>query len=85
MNDDRSSSIKHLKITRFGEKLRTLRERRSMSLAELATVPGYSSSQQVSHLEVGRRNPTAEVILKVSKLFTVSADVLLDDTREVEG
>jgi transcriptional regulator with XRE-family HTH domain len=72
-------------VQRFGEKLRVLRTRNNMTHAELAAALGYSSSNQISHLENGRRNPTAELIFKVSKLFTVSADVLLDDELELNG
>jgi transcriptional regulator with XRE-family HTH domain len=70
-------------IERFGEKLRRLREQHNMSLVDVAHVLGYGSTTQVDHLEKGRRNPTAELVLKVSKLFNVSADDLVDDGREV--
>lgn len=79
-----AGSFRHLTIERFPEKLRTLREHHQMTHLELAYELGYSSTNQIAHLEAGRRKPTAEVILKLSKLFKVSADVLLDDEREVE-
>lgn len=78
-----SIPIRDLKIERFGEKLRVLRERHNMSLVDVAHALGYGSTTQVDHLEKGRRNPTAELVLKVSKLFNVSADDLVDDGREV--
>jgi transcriptional regulator with XRE-family HTH domain len=83
MNDPMSTPIKDLKIARFGEKLRTLRERQRMNVVELAHALGYASTNQIYFLETSKRNPTAELVLKVSKLFNVSADDLLDDERDV--
>jgi transcriptional regulator with XRE-family HTH domain len=42
------------------------------------------SYSYISLVENGERQPNAELIFKVSKLFGVSADDLLDDGREVE-
>ena len=78
-----SNTVRHLKIQRFGEKLRSLRERNNMNHADLAHSLGYASTNQIYQLEAGKRNPTADLILKVSKLFDVSADVLVDDELEV--
>ena len=75
--------MRDLTITRFGEKLRALREQHAIRHAELAAALGYASTNQIYQLEAGKRNPTAELILKVSKLFAVSADDLLDDAREL--
>ncbi len=78
-----SRPIRDVKIERFGEKLHTLRIRHNLSLVDVAQSLGYTSTTHIDHLEKGRRNPTAELILKVSLLFQVSADDLLDDAREV--
>jgi transcriptional regulator with XRE-family HTH domain len=83
MSSEESISIRELKIERFGEKLRLLRERRGMNVVELAHILGYASTNQIYFLESGKRNPTAELVLKVSKLFNVPADDLVDDGREV--
>ena len=84
MDREMSSVIKHLKVERFGEKLRALREHHQMNVVELAHTLGYASTNQIYFLETGKRNPTAELVLKVSKLFGVSTDVLLDDALDVE-
>jgi transcriptional regulator with XRE-family HTH domain len=83
MSGEPSTPIRDLKIARFGEKLRTLRGRQRMNVVELAYTLGYASTKQIYFLEAGQRNPTAELVLKVSKLFNVSADDLLDDERDV--
>jgi transcriptional regulator with XRE-family HTH domain len=69
-------------IHRFGEKLKTLRRRHKMTQQELAdqieTVQSY-----VSLLEHGEREPSAEVVLRVSLIFNISADQLLQDNLDV--
>ena len=79
-----SRSVSHLRVSRFGEKLKTLRQRHDMSVVELAHALGYGSTNQIYYLETNRRNPTADLILKVSKLFHISADMLLDDELELD-
>ncbi|NJP04455.1 MAG: transcriptional regulator [Chloroflexaceae bacterium] len=81
--DDIRVWVQQLKVQRFGQKMRALREFHGLSLAEVANVLGYAGSQQVSHIEVMRRKPSAEVILKIARLFNVSADMLLDDEQEL--
>ena len=80
-----SSPVRHLRVERFGEKLRTLRKQHDMNLVELAYHLGYSGTGHVSQLETGRKGPTVDLVLKVSKLFGVSTDVLLDDALEVDA
>ena len=77
-------AVRDLTVQRFGEKLRTLRKKHKMNLVELAYELGYAGTGHVSQIETGRRGPTADLVLKVSKLFNVSADVLLDDEHELE-
>jgi transcriptional regulator with XRE-family HTH domain len=69
---------------RFGEKLKWLRGKRGLSLRALADELEGVSYSYISLVENGERQPNAELIFKVSKLFGVSADDLLDDGREVE-
>jgi transcriptional regulator with XRE-family HTH domain len=80
-----STSVKHLTVKRFGEKLRALRKQHNMTHVDLAAVLGYASSSQISFLETGKKKPTADLILKVSKLFSIPADVLLDDGLDLVG
>lgn len=71
-------------MQRFGEKLRTLRRRNNMSYVDLAQALGYASISQISQLETGKRKPTAELVIKVAKLFHVTTDVLLLDDLELD-
>ncbi len=71
-------------MQRFGEKLRTLRTRRGMTLRELAAQLGYNAHVYLSLVETGKKKPSLELVMKVAKLFNISADRLLDDALEVE-
>ena len=71
-------------LDRFGEKLRALRKQHGMTLRETATVLGYADHTHLSAVETGRKKPTAELVLKVSEFFQVSADLLLRDTLDLD-
>jgi HTH-type transcriptional regulator, competence development regulator len=71
-------------IQRFGEKLRLLRKRHRMTQKELADHLGFTARSYVSMLESGEREPSGEVVLRVSQVFGVSADRLLQDALELE-
>lgn len=70
-------------IQRFGEKLRTLREQRLMTLTELATALGYEGHSYISAIEMGKKQLTVEFVLKVSRLFEISMDQLTRDDLDV--
>lgn len=70
-------------IQRFGEKLRTLRARRGMTLKELAGELGLTAHGYISELEAGKKLPTAEFVLNVARLFEVTTDELLKDELEM--
>lgn len=72
-------------MRRFGEKLRTLRTQRSMSLKALALNLGLSAHGYISELEAGKKKPTAEFVLNVARLFDVSTDQLLKDELDLES
>jgi transcriptional regulator with XRE-family HTH domain len=74
----------HAEVQRFGEKLRTLRVRRGMTVRELATALGYVGHSYVNGVELGRNKPTPELIVRAALLFGVSADVLLRDDLELD-
>jgi transcriptional regulator with XRE-family HTH domain len=63
-------------IQRFGEKLHILRLRQGMTLRDLTRALGYAGSGYISEVETGKRAPMAEFVLKVARLFNVSADRL---------
>jgi transcriptional regulator with XRE-family HTH domain len=70
-------------MQRFGEKLRTLRTQRGMTVRDLAQELGYANSGYISQLENGKREPTVKFIMKVAQLFNVTTDQLLRDDLEV--
>jgi transcriptional regulator with XRE-family HTH domain len=72
-------------MQRFGEKLRSLRQQRGMTLRELASALGYASHGHLNLVENGKKEPNLELLLKVSDYFGVSADALLRDELEVDG
>ncbi len=72
-------------MRRFGEKLRSLRTNRQMTLKELATALGLTAHGYISEIESGKKKPTAELVLKVARYFRVTTDVLLKDELDIEG
>ena len=72
-------------MQRFGEKLRTLRTQRGMTLRDLADALGYVSYSYLGLLETGKKKPTAELVMKVARLFEVTTDQLLWDHLDVDG
>lgn len=66
-------------ISRFGQKLHFLRTRDKLTLQQLAHKLGLSAHGYISELENGKKLPTVEFTLKVSRLFGVTTDDLLKD------
>jgi transcriptional regulator with XRE-family HTH domain len=71
-------------IQRFGEKLKTLRLSRGLTLQQFADSLGYSAHGYISELEAGKKTPTVEFVLSVSQLYDISIDELLKDELEVD-
>jgi transcriptional regulator with XRE-family HTH domain len=71
-------------MQRFGEKLRTLRKQRGMTLQELASELGFATHSYLSKIERGQNMPTSQLILDVSRFFNVSADQLIKDELELD-
>lgn len=71
-------------MQRFGEKLRTLRKQRKITLKELANELGYSSYTYINAIELGQKQPSLELVVKITELFEVSFDQLLNDDLEIE-
>ena len=65
-----------MSIQRFGEKLRALRQRRGLSQQKLADELGFSRIH-LHHLEVGKRNPHAVLLVRISQIFAVPVDALV--------
>jgi transcriptional regulator with XRE-family HTH domain len=72
-------------MQRFGEKLRTLRTAKQMTLKELASALGLTAHGYISEMEAGKKKPTTEFVLKVARYFKVTTDQLLKDELDVEG
>jgi transcriptional regulator with XRE-family HTH domain len=72
-----------LTMQRFGEKLRTLRKQRGMTIMELADAIGYAAYSHISEIETGKREPSLRFALKISQFFNVTTDQLLRDDLEV--
>ena len=72
-------------MDRFGEKLRRLRTQKGLTLQQMAGRLDYRAHGYLSEIESGKRIPTALFVLKVSRAFGVSCDVLMKDELEVEG
>lgn len=71
-------------MQRFGEKLRTLRLRRGLTLQELARELGLHNHSHLSNIETGKRKPSADLIIKIVQYFNIPADQLILDSHEVE-
>jgi transcriptional regulator with XRE-family HTH domain len=70
-------------MQRFGEKLRVLRNRQGLTLRQLSDVLEVSHSY-IAKMERGEKIPNVEMVLKVSRIFNVSTDVLIKDELELE-
>ena len=70
-------------IQRFGEKLKALRLDMGLTLQQFAESLGYSAHGYISELEAGKKMPTVECVLSVSRLYDVSIDELLKDDLEI--
>ena len=72
------------KLLKFGEKLQTLRSESNLTLQQFAESLGYSAHGYISELESGKKTPTVEFVLSVSRVYNVSIDTLLKDELELE-
>ena len=63
-------------LTAVGPRLRTLRTRRGITLADLTATTGISVST-LSRLESGQRRPTLELLLPLARAYGVQIDELV--------
>lgn len=70
-------------MQRFGEKLRTLRTGRGLTMRELAQELGYTSHAHIGFFESGQRKPSLEFAMRAAGYFSVSVDQLLRDDLEL--
>jgi len=70
-------------IKRFGEKLRILRQRQGLSQEQLGSMLDVHQTH-IGRIERSEKMPNAAMILKISRIFKVSADVLIKDELELD-
>lgn len=70
-------------MERFGEKLRTLRQRNGFTLRQLGDLLAVSNTFVLS-LEQGKKTPNAAMIIKIADIFGVTADQLMRDELELD-
>lgn len=63
-------------VERLGDRIRTLREHRGLTLADLAEATGISTST-LSRLENRQRRATLEILLALARVFAVPLDELV--------
>jgi DNA-binding XRE family transcriptional regulator len=73
-------------ITKFGHKLRHLREQAGWNQSELAHHLGLSqrSKGYISEIEAGKKMPPADKIVAIANVFNVTIDYLLRDEIAIE-
>ncbi len=69
-------------MNRFGEKLHTLRERQGLSLSQLGDRLGVSKNY-VWNMEKGYKTPNIAMLIKIARLFNVTADQLIMDDQVI--
>lgn len=70
-------------MKKFGEKLRTLREQRGLSLKQLGELLEVSKTY-VWEMEKGQKTPNIAMLIKISNVFGVSADKLIRDELDLD-
>ena len=70
-------------MRRLGDKVRTLRERRGLTVRQLAVLLEINSHSHIVQIEAGKHKPSLDVLLKLMEVFEVGCDQLLDDDLEV--
>lgn len=69
-------------MERFGKKLHTLRNRRGLTLRQLASMLDISHTF-VAQMEKGGKIPNVAMVLKIARIFDVSTDMLIKDELEL--
>lgn len=70
-------------MKRIGEKLYMLRQRHGLTTRRLADEL-QTSHTQISRIENGLRQPSADLILRISQFFNVSLDQLMRDDLDLD-
>ena len=70
-------------MERIGEKLKTLRLRHGLTTRQLADYLQTTNSQ-ISRIENGLRQPSGDLIVKISDFFNVPLDKLMRDELDLD-
>lgn len=71
-------------MRRFGEKLRSLRLKRGLTMRELADALGFKSHGFIGDLESGRKYPSLDLAVKMADYFGVTVDQLARDDVNID-
>jgi transcriptional regulator with XRE-family HTH domain len=71
-------------MERLGEKIRTLRRKRNLTLMQMAAMLDIKSYSHLAAIENDRRKPSLELLVKIADLFNVTTDQLMRDELEVD-
>ncbi len=71
-------------MERLGEKIRTLRRKRNLTLMQMASRLDIKSYSHLAAIENDRRKPSLELLLKITDLFNVTTDQLMRDELEID-
>lgn len=63
----------------FGDKLRTLRQRNQLTQSALARLLPPTTRGHINNIEVGRKEPSLDFVVRVATLFQVRIEDLVDD------
>jgi len=80
-NEDRHAEDRHSEV---GEFIRSQRERANLSLRRLADRAGISNPY-LSQIERGVRKPSAEILKRISRALSISAETLYTRAGLIEG
>jgi len=70
-------------MKKFGEKLRTLRQREGLTMKRLSGMLGVSDSY-ISQMETGEKIPNVAMLIKIADVFNMSLDKLARDELELD-
>jgi transcriptional regulator with XRE-family HTH domain len=68
-------------LASFRERLRALRRQRTMKQWQLADALQLGTRAYISDLEIGRRLPSIELVIKIADFFEVTIDSLFQPTQ----
>lgn len=70
-------------MEKFGEKLRTLRRQRALTITQLGDKLGVSYSY-IGKMERGEKIPNIAMLVKIADLFEIGLDKLVRDELELD-